>query len=72
MDVCMLETMPGKAVEGGTSWSVECLYRPSPNVYTKRVLYSKSDWLAYGYLTVGIEEPQFESFYTVPSWNTEQ
>ena len=52
MDIYMLETMPGKAVEGGTSWSVECLYQPSPNVYTKSVLYSKSDWLAYGYLTI--------------------
>ena len=42
---------PWMAAEGGTSWSVECLYQPSPNVYTKSVLYSKSDWLAYGYLT---------------------
>ena len=37
--------------EGGMYWSVQCSYQSSPNVYTKSVLYSKSDWLAYGYLT---------------------
>ena len=43
---------PGKAVEGGTHLSVDLSYQVSPNMSTKCVLYSKSDWLAYGYLTI--------------------
>ena len=41
----------GKAVGGGIHWHVEFSYQMSPNVHTKYVLYSKSEWLAYGYLT---------------------
>ena len=41
-----------KAVGGGTHLSVDLSYQVSPNMSTKYVLYSKSDWLAYGYLTV--------------------
>ena len=42
---------PWKAVEGGIHFIVFLPYHWSPNVHAKCVLYSKSDWLAYGYLT---------------------
>ena len=35
---------PGKAVEGGIHWSVECSYQASPNVHAKYVLLSELSW----------------------------
>ena len=48
----MLETVHGRLPLEGHTCTVFLTYHWSPNIHTKCVLYSESEGLAYGYLTV--------------------